>query len=101
MARPAKGMHREDIKAAIRKHYGSAALLADAWGTSKSLITRVLADPLASVVTEQRLAEAIGKKPWEVWPDRWSPDGKPHPFPVRKNVSAFTRTVNRQKREVA
>lgn len=101
MARNAKGMHREDIKAAIRKRYGSAQLLADAWGTSKSLITKVLGNPTSSVVTEERLAEAIGKQPHEIWPDRWTPEGKPIPFSVRKNVSASTRTVNRQKREVA
>ena len=101
MARPAKGMHREDIKSAIRKRYGSAVLLANAWGMSKSVITRVLGDPLASIITEKRLAEAIGKKPHDVWPDRWSPDGNPLPFSIRKNVSALTRSVNCQKREVA
>ena len=75
MAQPAPGWHPEDIKAAIRKKHGTLRALATNLGYSKSVITKVIADPRQSRQAEIKIANDLGVKPHLLWPDRWSATG--------------------------
>lgn len=75
MARRAKVWHLEDIKAALRKRYGTLRRLSVAWGYHHGAITKVLTDPRYSEVLERRIASALHAKPHVLWPDRWDADG--------------------------
>ena len=97
MTQPASGMHAEDIKAAIRKRYGSLGALAARWEMHETIISRVLRDPLASIRTEQRIAEALNTTPRRLWPNRWSADGSPLPYSDRGQATTKTGFHRRQK----
>jgi Ner family transcriptional regulator len=76
MPSPAKGMHREDIKAAIRKRGKTLEALSEEAGYSKSAVGMTLRKPWPAV--EKIIADFIGKKPLEIWPDRYDALGRPN-----------------------
>jgi Ner family transcriptional regulator len=91
-------MHPEDIKAELRKRYGSMTNLADRWGYAPGALTTAIARSNASVRLEMLIAKAIGLTPYEIWPQRWTADGIPLPrgtdqFATRKLEKAKQQTV--------
>lgn len=79
MAQPPGAWHLEDIKAAIRKRFGSLREASRAWGYDIAAISHVLMDPRYSRPLEQKIASELGVKPHVLWPTRWSLDGNPLP----------------------
>lgn len=74
--------HPEDIKAALRKQHGAITHLSVAWGYARGAITNALARPDYSPAIELRIAEALNLSPYALWPDRWTPAGRPRPRSV-------------------
>lgn len=68
-------MHREDIKAAIRKSGVSLAQLSTREGYDPGAVSRTLRVPWPAI--EAIIAKQIGKRPQDVWPSRYHPDGSP------------------------
>lgn len=101
MAKPALGIHREDLKAMLRKRYGSLARLSREWGYSRLGIANVLGNPYYSVPLERRIAQALDLHPHKIWPDRFSADGEA--LPRRRCVPSSRRTSpeTSQKRRAA
>lgn len=82
MARKPSGMHVEDIKAELRKKWGTLAALSRHLGKNANAVTQTLATPGYSVPTELAIAQELNRKPFEVWPDRFEHDGTPVSFRV-------------------
>lgn len=74
-AEPAADMHPEQVKAAVRMTGITLTELAERNGYSESAVRRTLRHPWPSV--EAIIARQIGKRPQEVWPSRYHPDGSP------------------------
>ncbi|MCA3519357.1 MAG: helix-turn-helix domain-containing protein [Rhodobacter sp.] len=91
-----KGWHREDIKGALRKKHGPLYKLSSSWGYHPSTVTIALGTPGIATV-ERRIAADLGVPPHTLWPDRWSPEGRP--LPRTPNPSANRAPGQRQKRE--
>lgn len=70
----ANGWHKEDIKAAIRKRGITMNELARERGLPPSTVRNALARPVFS--GELAIAKFLGVPPHELWPDRWTPDGR-------------------------
>ncbi|MEN2427225.1 helix-turn-helix transcriptional regulator [Chromobacterium vaccinii] len=68
------GWHKEDIKAAIRKRGSTMNALALARELPPSTIRNALIRPVFS--GEIAIAEFLGVPAHELWPDRWTPDGR-------------------------
>lgn len=97
----AKGWHREDIKAALRKQFGDLTVLSVTWGYHRSSISAALLRPDSPSV-DLRIAEALGVEPHTLWPDRWDPKG----FRISRsanaqNPSRSSPPSHRQKSEAA
>jgi Ner family transcriptional regulator len=101
MAKPTPGIHREDLKAMLRKRFGSLDALSRSWGLYRTTIASVLGNPYYSVPLERRIAEALNLHPHEIWPDRFSADGEA--LPRRRFVRSTPRTSpeTSQKRRAA
>jgi Ner family transcriptional regulator len=69
-----KGWHKEDIKAAIRKRGKTMNDLARDCGLPNSTVRNALARPVMS--GEQAIARFLDIPPHELWPDRWTPEGR-------------------------
>ena len=68
------GWHREDIKAAIRKRGTTMNELARERGLPTSTVRNALSRPVFS--GELAIAEFLGVAAHELWPDRWTADGR-------------------------
>lgn len=68
--------HPADIKAALEKKGWSLGKLARAHGYNRKSPSLALKQPWPRM--EQIIAEAIGVEPRELWPSRYSMDGKPN-----------------------
>lgn len=68
------GWHREDIKAAIRKRGKTMNDLARERGLRPSTVRNALSRPVSS--GEVAIAEFLGVAAHELWPDRWTPEGR-------------------------
>lgn len=68
-------MHPEQVKAAVRMTGVTLTELAESNGYSESAVRRTLRHPWPSV--EAIIAKQIGKRPQDVWPSRYHPDGSP------------------------
>ena len=101
MARPPKGMHAEDIKAALRRRHGTLRALAKAWGKHPATISRVLKEPRYSIPTERLIAEALDKHPFEIWPDRWTEAGDRVASVSEANGNRINHILDSQKRHAA
>ena len=64
-----RGWHKENIKAELRKKFGSLKAVGTALGVDIRSVSGALADPLASQLLKVR--------PHELWPDRWLRNGDP------------------------
>ncbi len=67
-------MHPEDIKAMIRKKYGSLALVADAHGLSHSTVQCAVYRPVPA--GNYAIAQALGMSVHELWPEWFHANGK-------------------------
>ncbi len=100
MAKPQpKGWHEEDIKAALRKQFGSLADLSLSWGLHRSAVSGAIKGRKRSSLVEQRIAKALRRSPHTLWPDRWSPEG--HPLPRTASNSPAAPAPHRQFEEAA
>jgi Ner family transcriptional regulator len=95
------GMHREDIKAALRKKHGTLAALAKSWGLAQCAITDTLRDPVASTRVERMIANALGMKVQDIWPDRWDQQGTPLPRSSKTKNTRNDPAASSQNREAA
>ncbi|CAB3764228.1 helix-turn-helix domain-containing protein [Paraburkholderia humisilvae] len=68
------GWHKEDIKAAIRKRGKTMNDLARDYGLPVSNVRNALARPVFS--GEKAIATFLDIPPHELWPDRWTPEGR-------------------------
>ena len=73
--KPSKGWHRADIKAALEKVGWSLSSLSEAHGYNRSTCQKALSDSYPAA--ERIIAAALGKQPWEIWPDRYNNYGQP------------------------
>lgn len=64
-----KGMHPEDIKAAIKKKGVTLQDLSLGWGFSHAAINVCLSNPMPRL--EPLIAAYIGKQLHDIWPDRY------------------------------
>ncbi len=80
--------HPEDIRAAIRKRFGSMAALGRHFGVSKTAVPNTINQPGYSVKMERRLAEILGRPAHEIWPSRYHHDGSPISFRAERHVAA-------------
>jgi len=81
-ASPPKDWHTADIKAALDKAGWSFNALGIEHGyTSKSALAHALHEPYPRA--EKIIADALGLKPWVIWPSRYS-NGLPNRTPGRK-----------------
>ena len=76
MAQQNAGWHQENIKAELRKRFGSLRLFAQAQQVSKQAVSGALASPTRSSRVELLIASALEVPPHLLWPDRWTSDGK-------------------------
>ena len=65
-----RGVHKEDIKAAVRKLYGSMNELARQCGVDISILRAALHRPYPKA--EAIIAKAINKTAPELWPERYT-----------------------------
>lgn len=91
-----KGWHKEDIKAEIRKRGKTMNDLARDCGLPNSTVRNALARPVMS--GEQAISAFLGVPPHELWPDRWTPEGRRiRPRYANKYInSTVPGTVNQQ-----
>ena len=93
-------MHPEDLKAALRKRYGTISGLARRWGYNRAAITNTILRHDYSVKLEELIAGALDISPFDIWPERWSPNGEPLPRTGRKS-SRFSARQTVQKERAA
>jgi len=84
---------QEDIKAELRRRGHNSISLGKVHGVAPSVIRTAFLKP--SKKGEIIIAKALRMKPWEVWPDRWNPDGS-RINKRRKNASKSTAAAHRQ-----
>jgi Ner family transcriptional regulator len=68
------GWHKEDIKAEIRKRGSTMNALARERGLPPSTIRNALTRPVFS--GEVAIAEFLGVPAHQLWPDRWTSEGR-------------------------
>ncbi len=96
----AKGMHPEDIKAAIRKKGKTLESLSIKWGFEASAVASAISRPWVTV--QELIASFLGKSPQEIWPDRYNADGTPKPTKQSKEQNtASSAQINSQIRPAA
>ena len=101
MAQNLSGWHTEDIKAEIRKKFGSVSNLCANWGLHPSAISNTIRRPFNSMRVERRIGDALGVPLHEIWPDRWKPDGTPLPRSIGMNPNGPYSVAERQKKAAA
>lgn len=73
--------HPEDIKAELRKRYGTIRKVAASWGLTQPTVSNVLVDAGRSMRVERMISETLEVPLHELWPERWHSDGTPKPRP--------------------
>ena len=96
MPRP-KGLHKEDIKAKVRKTGISLRQLSLNAGLKEATVRNALHRAIPTA--DKAIAECIGKKVHEIWPDRYDAQGNRIKKP-RSKRSANTPVRHRKKRLV-
>lgn len=71
--KPLSGWHAEDVKAAVRKKGETLSALSRKYRFSDSYLRGALSRPRPHA--ETIIAEFLGVPAWEIWPDRYRPDG--------------------------
>ncbi len=79
----ARGMHAEDIKAALRKKWGTLEAFSAHLGRCRGAVSLAITYPGYSVPVEKEVAADLGLQPRDVWPDRYQPDGTPRNYKTR------------------
>ena len=97
MTRKSAIWHPEKIKAELRIKFGSIGAFSRQLQRHPSMVGNVIRRPLYSRRVEMLIAEALDVPVWELWPDRWRPDGSPLPRSIEMNRRAKTRTPERSK----
>jgi Ner family transcriptional regulator len=69
-----KVWHREDIKAELRKRYGTLCALSTGWGMNAQAITHTLLRPHHHKPTARRIAAALDLSPHDLWPSVFQPE---------------------------
>lgn len=95
--KPAVGktdLHPEEIKAAVRMTGVTLTYLARRAGYSESAARRALRQQWPAV--EAIIARQIGRRPQDVWPSRYFPDGSPRPRSSRPDRKAHPTPRHRQ-----
>lgn len=95
-----KGFHPEDIKAELRKQYGSLAVFGKKYHLTGQSISQALTKSCSARI-EKLIAEALNHPPHAIWPDRWTKDGKPYFRRGEKAKAGKTRKNPSLKRNVA
>lgn len=72
MAQLVAGWHAENIKAEIRKKFGTLAKFARHVGLSPQTISGAISGPCVSSRAERLIAQSFGLSPHDIWPDRWT-----------------------------
>ncbi len=90
-------IHPEDIKAALRKRYGSLREAAEAQGISEALIQKALRFPRPG--GNAAIAKALGKNLNDLWP-RWF-DEKGRRLYLGKQEDSSRETANHCQKGVA
>ncbi|WP_411576870.1 helix-turn-helix domain-containing protein [Terasakiella sp. A23] len=70
---PAHNTHPEDVKAAVRKKFGSLAALARQHGVSDSVVRAALIRPQPT--GNRLIADCLGLPLHELWPEWYRDDG--------------------------
>lgn len=86
-------MHREDIKAAIRKRHSTLAAIARANGLDPSTLSKSLVQAVPA--GERAIARFLGMSLHSLWPDRYALDGTP--LRSRQDTIANSALRHRQK----
>lgn len=68
--RTGQGWHREDIKAELRKRYGTLKAFAEGYGLDESNTRAALNRPYPKF--EALIARALGTTPQAIWPERYT-----------------------------
>lgn len=76
--------HPEDIKALLRKRFGSLTAVAALLNVRLASVSGALKSPLDSQKLEKRIAALLEMPPQSLWPDRWTAYGQPIPRAVRR-----------------
>lgn len=96
MAQKPMGMHPEDIKAALRKMFGSLAAFSIMIGRDSRAVSKTIATPGYSVPIEREIAKALKVAVKAIWPDRYHADGTPVSFVVSRIPTALPCRAHRQ-----
>lgn len=94
-------MHPEDIRAELRKRFGSMAALGRQLGVSGSAIPNTISLPGFSRKLERKLADILGCKAHDIWPSRYHHDGTPVSFRTKRTVAARQNADLRKNGEAA
>lgn len=88
-----RGMHREEIKAAIRMKGETLRSLSRRWGYEQAAVSVTLSRPAFPKI-EVKLATFLGTTPEAIWPDRYFPNGQRRPLLRRSNGEHSTNAAN-------
>jgi len=94
-----RGWHKEDIRAEIRKTGVTLTELALNNGMEQSAVRVALCRP--HFAAEQLIAKHLGRKPQDLWPDRYEADGTPKHPRSRRKYSGQPPAGHRQNRKAA
>ena len=70
-----QGWHVENIKAELRKKFGTLREFSRTAGVKPSVVSDALANPNGSSRVELIIAKALGVTAHDLWPDRWTAEG--------------------------
>lgn len=96
MAQKPMGMHLEDIKAALRKMYGSLAAFSVLIGRDSRAVSKTISTHGYSVPIEREIAKALKRKPQDIWPQRYHHDGSPVSLTAARIPTALRGSAHRQ-----
>ncbi|MFT8896731.1 MAG: helix-turn-helix domain-containing protein [Acetobacter sp.] len=77
-----KGMHAEEIKAALKMRFGSLAAFAVKLGRNEGAVSRAINTPGYSRRVEAEIAKVLCKPVHEIWPSRYDVSGEPLSYSV-------------------
>lgn len=77
-----KGMHAEEIKAALKMRFGSLAAFAVKLGRNEGAVSRAINTPGYSRPVEAEIAKILCKPVHEIWPSRYDVSGEPLSYSV-------------------
>lgn len=97
---PPEGLHREDIKAALRKKHRSLEALSRSWGLHSNACSVALSPGSYWPRVEALIAKELGQEPHAIWPQLWNADGTPKTM-AERNITPVEPPAHRQKQQAA